>query len=119
MACSNKLLYFSLGVGAGVVTGLLLAPQEGSQTRDLLAGKANDAGDYLKTRAREGSDYLAEKSERGRNIVKESAKFAGDYVNKAKSTVKGAAAESADQMGDTAHSVGNKLQDKATKLRNS
>lgn len=97
MASSNSFLCFSLGLGVGVAAGLLLAPQEGSETRSMLAEKASGTGDYLKTKVREGSDYVAEKTEQGKAYVKDAAQNAGDLVDRATSKVQKASAQAAGQ----------------------
>jgi gas vesicle protein len=97
MAGSNSFLCFSLGLGVGIAAGLLLAPQEGAETRSMLAEKATGTGDYLKTKAREGSDFVAEKTEQGKAYVRDAAKNAGDLVDQAKSKVQNASAQAAGQ----------------------
>ena len=42
-----------VGVGIGVGVGILLAPASGEQTRANIAGKVQDFGDKVRTRARE------------------------------------------------------------------
>jgi gas vesicle protein len=44
----NRLGYFFLGLGGGVVAGLLFAPKSGEETRRLIRDRAADSGDYLK-----------------------------------------------------------------------
>jgi gas vesicle protein len=72
--------YFLLGLGIGVAAGLLWAPRSGEETRALLADKAGEGADYLKSRAQEGSEYVKQRTddlkhtasdlyERGRSTV--------------------------------------------------
>jgi gas vesicle protein len=48
MEDDNRLGYFFLGLGVGVVAGLLFAPKSGEETRRLIRDRAADSGDYLK-----------------------------------------------------------------------
>jgi len=50
--------YFLLGLGIGVAAGLLWAPRSGEETRALIADKAGEGADYLKSRAQESTDYV-------------------------------------------------------------
>lgn len=55
--------YFLLGLGIGVAAGILWAPRAGEETRQLLAEKAGEGADYLKSRAQEGSDYVRQRAD--------------------------------------------------------
>lgn len=55
--------YFLLGLGIGVAAGILWAPRAGEETRQLLADKAGEGADYLKSRAQEGSDYVRQRTD--------------------------------------------------------
>jgi gas vesicle protein len=55
--------YFLLGLGIGVAAGILWAPRAGEETRQLLADKAGEGADYLKSRAQEGSDFVRQRTE--------------------------------------------------------
>src|SRR5579863_8178846 len=72
--------YFLLGLGLGVAAGVLWAPRTGEETRQLLADRAGEGADYLKSRTEEGKEYLRQRTE----DVKESA---SDLYEKGKSTV--------------------------------
>jgi gas vesicle protein len=72
--------YFLLGLGIGVAAGLLWAPRSGEETRSLLADKAGEGADYLKSRAQDGSEFVRQRTddlkhsandlyERGRSTV--------------------------------------------------
>jgi gas vesicle protein len=50
--------YFLLGLGIGVAAGILWAPRSGEETRQLLADRAGDSADYLRTRAQDGTEYV-------------------------------------------------------------
>ncbi len=72
--------YFLLGLGLGVGVGLLWAPRTGEETRQLIADKAGEGADYLKSRAGEGKEYIRQRTE----DLKGSA---SDLYEKGKSTV--------------------------------
>src|ERR1700685_479338 len=55
--------YFLLGLGIGVAAGILWAPRAGEETRQLLADKAGEGADYLKSRAQEGTDYVRQRTD--------------------------------------------------------
>ena len=57
----DKLVYFLIGSFVGACAALLLAPQSGEQTRELLEGKAREGADKVGRRLREGRDTLEEK----------------------------------------------------------
>jgi len=59
----NGFGYFLLGLGIGVAAGLLVAPRSGEETRALLADKAGEGADYLRSRAQEGSDYVKQRTD--------------------------------------------------------
>jgi len=68
---SNALPYFALGLGLGIVAGalagLLLAPKPGKETREELLEKARKAADELKGRLEE----VAEKAKEYQDIEEE------------------------------------------------
>lgn len=72
--------YFLLGLGIGVAAGILWAPKAGEETRQLLADKAGEGADYLKSRAQEGTDYV-------RNRADDLRQSAADLYEKGRSTV--------------------------------
>jgi gas vesicle protein len=61
----NKLSYFFLGLGLGVVAGVLFAPKSGSETRDFLTSKANETADLAKRRAAEAREAAMDTYDRG------------------------------------------------------
>jgi len=78
----SKLLW---GFTLGLLTGLLLAPEKGSETRQRISRKAND----LKNKFDDFIDDLSEKFESlkkdaesmGRSAKKEAQSYAGDFPN--------------------------------------
>lgn len=65
MEDDNKLSYFFLGLGLGVVAGVLFAPKSGADTRDFLTSKANETADLAKRRAAEMREAAVETYDRG------------------------------------------------------
>jgi gas vesicle protein len=57
----------AIGTLAGAVLAMILAPQSGEDTRDLLVAKAREAGERARDTAGDAGDLLA----RGRQIVAE------------------------------------------------
>jgi gas vesicle protein len=72
--------YFLLGLGIGVAAGILWAPRAGEETRQLIADKAGEGADYLKSRAQEGSEYVRQRAD----DLKQSA---SDLYERGRSTV--------------------------------
>jgi gas vesicle protein len=66
---SNRLSYFFLGLGIGVAAGLLLAPQSGEETRELLKAKADESKEYLRRRTTELRSEATDLVERGKQAV--------------------------------------------------
>ncbi len=61
--------YFLLGLGIGVAAGILWAPRTGEETRQMLADKAGEGADFVKSRAQQGSEYMRQRA----NDLKQSA----------------------------------------------
>lgn len=72
--------YFLLGLGIGVAAGILWAPRAGEETRQLIADKAGEGADYLKSRAQEGTEYVRQRT----GDIKQSA---SDLYERGRSTV--------------------------------
>jgi gas vesicle protein len=69
MEDDNKLSYFFLGLGLGVVAGVLFAPKSGEETRDFLMSKANEGAELAKRSAAEARVAATETYERGVSTV--------------------------------------------------
>ena len=69
MEDDNKLSYFFLGLGLGVVAGILFAPKSGVETREFLTSKANEGADLARRRAQELRDTATDQLERGKSTV--------------------------------------------------
>jgi gas vesicle protein len=72
--------YFLLGLGIGVAAGILWAPRAGEETRQLLADKAGEGADYVRTRTDEGKEYVRQQADN----LKSSA---NDLLEKSRTTV--------------------------------
>lgn len=72
---SNNFMYFMLGglVGAGIA--LLLAPQSGEETRNLLAQKTQEGKEYLKHK---GQELTSQVTQKGQELKEQAA----DYVDR-------------------------------------
>lgn len=83
--------YFLLGLGIGAAAGILWAPRSGQETRQLLADRAGDGADYLKSRADEGRQYLTDKANDSAQFVRQRTddlkSSAADLYEKGRSTV--------------------------------
>ncbi len=69
MEDDNKLSYFFLGLGLGVVAGVLFAPKSGEETRDFLTSKVNEGADLARRRAQELRDQAVDTLERSKSTV--------------------------------------------------
>lgn len=72
--------YFLLGLGVGVAAGILWAPRAGEETRQLIADKANEGADFVRTRTQEGKEYVRQQADTLRDS-------ATDALEKGRSTV--------------------------------
>jgi gas vesicle protein len=76
----NGFGYFLLGLGIGVAAGLLWAPRSGEETRALIADKAGEGADYLKSRAQDGSEFVKQRAD-------ELKSSASDIYDRGRSTI--------------------------------
>ena len=92
----SKFVYFLAGMGIGALIGVLFAPQAGEQTRELIAGKADEGRDYLTRRGREFREQASSYVERGKDVLAQqreqvaAAIDAGKQAYRAESHPKGA-----------------------------
>ena len=107
----DKLVYFLIGSFVGACVALLLAPQSGEETRELLEGKAREGADKVGRKLREGKESLEEKGRelagkashtlnREKEILRKKREQLGVVLETAKRTYRGkpeTAEESADQ----------------------
>jgi gas vesicle protein len=64
-----KFLYFLTGVSIGTLLGILFAPQSGRETREYIAGRAEEGRDYLSKKSREYRDQAVDYVERGKGAI--------------------------------------------------
>jgi gas vesicle protein len=90
----TALTFFMIGLGAGALAGLLLAPKTGKQLRrDLRRGyedardAASDWADEAKDRIREAGDHVRETGERIRDAAQRGAEMAEDLRDAARDKV--------------------------------
>ena len=67
----SRFIYFLAGLGIGALVGVLYAPQSGEQTREMLAGKADESREYVLRKSREIKDQASGYVERGKGIIAE------------------------------------------------
>ena len=65
----SKFVYFLAGMGIGALIGVLFAPKAGEETRELIAGKAEEGRDYLTRRGREFREQASTYVERGKDAL--------------------------------------------------
>ena len=64
-----KFLYFLTGLSIGALVGILFAPQSGEETREFLAGRAEEGREYLSKKGRQYRDQASEYVERGKGVI--------------------------------------------------
>jgi gas vesicle protein len=77
---NSGITYFIVGLGIGVAVGMLLAPQSGEETRQLLREKADEGKDYLRTKADESKEFVRRRS----TELRESA---SDLIDRSKDAI--------------------------------
>ena len=66
---ATNLGFFLAGLGLGAVVALLLAPRSGKETRDYIAGKAEEGRDYVKARTEDLRRQAEGAVEKGKDLV--------------------------------------------------
>ncbi|MBI2818354.1 MAG: YtxH domain-containing protein [Acidobacteria bacterium] len=64
-----KFIYFLAGLSIGALVGILFAPQSGKETREFIAGRAEDGREYLSRKGRQYREQAAEYVERGKEVI--------------------------------------------------
>jgi gas vesicle protein len=64
-----KVSYFLVGLGIGALIGILFAPKSGQETREYLAGKAEEGKEYAQRKARELRERAEDLIERSKEIM--------------------------------------------------
>ncbi|MBI2817294.1 MAG: YtxH domain-containing protein [Acidobacteria bacterium] len=67
----SKFFYFLAGMGIGALVGVLFAPQSGDETRDIIAGKAEQSREYLLRKSRELREQATEYVDKGKDLLAE------------------------------------------------
>jgi gas vesicle protein len=88
---------FLVGMGVGAVAAMLFAPQAGSETRGMIAGKAGESRDYLRHQSGNIRDSAGELVQRGRELVNRQR----DHLREALDAGKQAYHETVDRPPDT------------------
>ena len=65
----SKVSYFLVGLGVGTLLGILFAPKSGDETREYLAGKAEEGREYAQRKARELRERAEDLLERSKEAV--------------------------------------------------
>ncbi len=68
-AGGSKFGFFMAGMGIGAVVALLFAPRSGKETRDMIAQRAEEGRDYVKTRSDELRKQAEDVVEKGKDLV--------------------------------------------------
>ncbi len=66
---SNGFLWFLAGLGLGALVGVLYAPKAGTETREMIRGKAEEGREFVVTRARDVRQQANEVIDRGRGVM--------------------------------------------------
>ena len=82
MSASKVLLGVMVGLAAGALVGVLLAPESGTETRKKISKKGQAYADDLKTKFNDFMDGFMEHVESAKGEARE---MANDIVDKAKS----------------------------------
>ena len=91
-----KFIYFLTGLGIGSLIGILLAPQSGERTREILTERAEEGREYLLRKGREVREQASSLVDRGKETVAQqrdqlsAAIDAGKQAYRAESNPKGA-----------------------------
>ncbi len=66
---ATNLGFFLAGLGMGAVLALLFAPRSGKETRDYIAGKAEEGRDYVKAKTEDLRRQAEGAVEKGKDLV--------------------------------------------------
>ena len=65
----SKMAFFLAGMGIGAILALLFAPKSGEETRDLIAQRAGEGRDYVRTKAGDLRKQAEDAVEKGKETV--------------------------------------------------
>jgi gas vesicle protein len=66
---ASNLGFFLAGLGMGAILALLFAPRSGKETREYIAGKAEEGRDYVKTKTEDLRRQAEGAVEKGKDLV--------------------------------------------------
>jgi len=66
---ATNLGFFLAGLGMGAVLALLFAPRSGKETREYIAGKAEEGRDYVKAKTEDLRRQAEGAEEKGKDLV--------------------------------------------------
>jgi gas vesicle protein len=84
----SKISVFLVGLGIGALVGILFAPKSGEDTREYLAGKADEGRDYAQRKARELRERAEDLLERSKEIMDRQKEALAEAVEAGKDTYK-------------------------------
>lgn len=67
---SNIIIAAVIGLAAGAILGILLAPGRGSETRDTLSNSLKDLGSAARNKTKQGAGRLADMKDKAVDIVR-------------------------------------------------
>jgi gas vesicle protein len=65
----SKMAFFLAGMGIGAILALLFAPKSGEETRDLIAQRAGEGREYVRSKATDLRKQAEEAVEKGKEVV--------------------------------------------------
>jgi gas vesicle protein len=84
----SRVSFFLVGLGIGALVGILFAPKSGDETREYLAGKADEGRDYAQKKARELRERAEDLLERSKEIMSRQKDAISTAVEAGKDTYK-------------------------------
>lgn len=81
----SRLTWLIAGVGIGAVTGILLAPQSGENTREWISTKCKNGIDTVNSKVRQTGQQAGEWIDQGQHQVREAVSAGRGAFSKAKS----------------------------------
>ena len=80
----SRVSFFLVGLGVGTLLGILFAPKSGDETREYLAGKADEGREYAQRKARELRERAEDLLERSKEIMERQRETVTDAVEAGK-----------------------------------
>jgi len=81
----SRFAWLIVGVGLGAVTGILLAPQSGENTREWISTKCKSGIDTVNSKVRQTGQQVGEWVDQGQHRVREAVSAGRDAFSNAKS----------------------------------